>query len=65
MRTPHEEPDDRLCGALVELYELRCQMRLAAFKADLQRDAATMRRALDEVFWKIDRQIEQREEQRR
>jgi hypothetical protein len=52
--------DDQMCKALVGLYRLRAQMRLAAFKEELQRDSATVRRALDEAFWKIDRQIEQR-----
>jgi hypothetical protein len=63
MASPAEnhEADERLCAALVELYQLRCQMRVAAFKDELRRDAAIVRRALDEVFWKIDRQIEQRE----
>jgi phage gp36-like protein len=50
-----------MCEALVELYRLRCQMQLAAFEEELRRDSATVRRALDEAFWKIDRQIEQRE----
>jgi len=57
----NEEPDERVCEALVELSQLRCQMQLAAFKEELRRDAATVRRALDEVFWKMDREIEQRE----
>ena len=41
---------------VVELYRLRCQMRVSEFKEELRRDAATVRRALDEVFWKMDQQ---------
>lgn len=59
---PDDGPlDEQLCHVLLTLYELSCQMCLAAFKEELRRDAATARRALDEVFWKIDRDIEQRE----
>ena len=49
MRRPwgSQEPDERVCEALVELYRLRAQMRLAAFKEELRRDSATVRRALD------------------
>ena len=63
MRRPwaNQDPDERVCEALVELYQLRCQMQLAAFKEELRRDAATVRRALDEVVWKMGREIEQRE----
>jgi hypothetical protein len=41
---------------LVELYRLRCQVRVSEFKEELRRDAATVRRALDEVFRELDRQ---------
>jgi hypothetical protein len=53
--------DELMCDALLELYRLRCHMRLAAFKEELRRDSATVRRALDEVFWKMDREIDRRE----
>jgi hypothetical protein len=63
MRRPwsNQKRDERMCEALVELYRLRCQMQIAAFEEELRRDSAAVRRALDEAFWKIDRQIEQRE----
>jgi hypothetical protein len=48
------ELDDLVCDALLELYRLRCHMRVREFKEELRRDAATVRRALDEVFWKIE-----------
>lgn len=43
------------CNVLMELHRLRCQMQLATFKEELRRDAATMRRELDERFWKTER----------
>jgi hypothetical protein len=55
------EPDEGLCEALVELYRLRNQKRVASFEQEVRRDGGTVRRALDEAFWKIDRQIEARE----
>lgn len=58
---PKQDSDEHVCRALVELYQLRCQMQLASFKDELRRDSAAARRALDEAFWKIDRQIERRE----
>lgn len=47
--------DELPCNVLMELHRLRCQMQLTAFKEELRRDAATMRRELDEGFWKTER----------
>ncbi len=47
--------DELPCNVLMELHRLRCQMQLATFKEELRRDAATMRRELDEGFWKMER----------
>jgi hypothetical protein len=61
---PRDGTDDQLAGdteqVLVELYRLRCQIRVSEFKEELRRDAAVVRRALDEVF----REIERREGRR-
>lgn len=40
---------------VVELYRLRRQIQVSEFKQELRRDAATVRRALDQVFREIDR----------
>lgn len=47
--------DELPCDVLAELHRLRCQVQLAAFEDELRRDAATMRRELDEGFWKMER----------
>lgn len=47
--------DELPCNVHMELHRLRCQIQLAAFKDELRRDAATMRRELDEGFWKMER----------
>jgi hypothetical protein len=51
--------DGRLEGdteqVVVELYRLRRQIQVSEFKQELRRDAATVRRALDQVFREIDR----------
>jgi hypothetical protein len=55
-----DENDVQLEGdteqVLVELYRLRCQVRVSEFKEELRRDAAIVRHALDEVFRELDRQ---------
>ena len=55
----HDENDRQLEGdveqVVVELYRLRCQIQVSEFKDELRRDAATIRRALDQVFREIDR----------
>ncbi len=55
-----DENDVQLEGdteqVVVELYRLRRQIQVSEFKAELRRDAAIVRHALDEVFRELDRQ---------
>ena len=57
MRQDHEEIP--IVGdteqVVLELYRLRCQIQVSAFKEELRQEAATIRRALDAVFQEIDR----------
>jgi hypothetical protein len=55
-----DDSDGQLRGdteqVLVELYQLRCQIRISNFKEELRREAATVRRALNAVFQEIEHQ---------